>query len=87
MLKRNNIWLGICIGLLSPIVAFLSTSQFERNLRLLAKDDILYVISAAINLLLLRYYFKAERDNIGNGIFLSTFLCVFIFFFFLKFRQ
>jgi hypothetical protein len=77
----------MCIGLLSPIVAFLSTSQFESNLRLLGKDDILYVISAAINLLLLRYYFKTERDNTGNGIFLSTFLCVFIFFFFLKFRQ
>ncbi len=50
------------------------------------KDDLLYIGCVAINLLLLKYAFKKDKEQVGRGILLATFICALIFFYY-KYQQ
>lgn len=86
MLKRNNVWLGTLLGLILPGLAFLFVDLIKRNVRFLQKDDLLYIGCVALNLLLVRYFFKTDKDETAKGVVVSTFICAFIFMYY-KSRQ
>lgn len=82
MLKRDNVWLGAVLGLVLPAVAYFFVEILKKNVRVLEKDDLLYIGCVALNLILVRYYFKEYKENTARGIIGSTFICAFIFFYY-----
>ncbi|MDB5119485.1 MAG: hypothetical protein JWN56_703 [Sphingobacteriales bacterium] len=82
MFKKDNIWLGMLIGLIFPAIAFFFVEILKKNIELLKKDDLLYIGCVAINLLMVRYFFKQDKENTVRGIIGATFICAFIFFFY-----
>ena len=81
MLKRDNVWLGTVLGLILPAIAFFFVEILKKNIRVLEKDNLLYIGCVALNLLLVKYYFKEYKENTARGIIGSTFICAFIFFY------
>lgn len=86
MLKRDNVWLGAFLGLVMPGIAFFFVEILKRNVRIFQREDLLYIGCVAINLFLVKYYFKIDKENTGRGIVGSTFICALIFMFY-KMRQ
>ncbi|HEX8376799.1 MAG TPA: stationary phase survival protein SurE [Pedobacter sp.] len=81
MLKRDNVWLGTILGLILPGIAFFVVEILKKNIRVLEKDDLLYIGCVALNLLLVKYYFKQYKENTARGIIAATFICALIFFY------
>jgi hypothetical protein len=79
MLKKDNLWFGTVLGLVGPGIAFFFVEVIKKNLVFLRKDDLLYIGCVAINLFLVRYYFRQNMENTARGIVGSTFICAFIF--------
>ena len=86
MFKRDNVWLGTVIGLVLPGVAFFIVEVLKKNIRILQKEDILYIGCVALNLILVRYFFSRDKEQIGRGIVGATFICAIIFYIY-KMRQ
>ena len=86
MLKKDNVWLGAILGLILPGIAYFIVEILKKNVRVLEKDDLLYIGCVALNLILVKYYFKTYKENTARGIIAATFICAFIFFFH-KLRQ
>ncbi len=86
MLKRDNVWLGLVLGLILPGLAFLFVEILKKNIKVLEKDDLLYIGCVALNLLLMRFFVRAYKENTAKGIIAATFVCAFIFFYH-KMRQ
>lgn len=82
MIKKDNIWLGMLVGLIFPAIAFVFVEILKENIEFLKKDDLLYIGCVALNLLMVRYFFKQDKENIVRGIIGATFVCAFIFFFY-----
>ena len=81
MLKRDNVWLGAVLGLILPAIAVFFVEVLKKKLTFLEKDDLLYIGCVALNLILVRYYFKIYKENTARGIISATFICAFIFFY------
>ncbi|WP_374164064.1 stationary phase survival protein SurE [Arcticibacter sp. MXS-1] len=86
MLKRDNVWIGVVLGLVLPGIAAFVVEVLKKNVRLLEKDDLLYIGCAALNLILVRYLFRQYKENTARGVVASTFICALIFFYY-KVRQ
>ena len=84
--KKDNVWIGLGLGLILPGIAYLLVEVIKKNLSFLAKDDLLYIGCVAINLLLLKYAYKYDRELTAKGIISASFVCAFIFFFY-KFNK
>lgn len=84
---KNNIWTGMVIGLICPLAAYLlimHTSVPERIFP--TKPFIAYLIAAAINLLLVRIFYRKTmpQDKTARGVMLVTFLGMLVFLYFHK---
>ncbi len=79
MFKKDNIYSGLLLGLFFPAVAYFIVEVIKKNVVFLQKDDLLYIGCVAINLLMLRYAFKKDKEQIGRGIIAATFICAIIF--------
>lgn len=86
MLKKDNVWLGVILGLVCPGIAFFFVEILKKNITFLKKDDLLYIGCVAINLFLVRYFFREDKENTARGVISSTFICAFIFMYY-KMRQ
>ena len=86
MLKRDNVWLGLILGLILPGIAFFFVEILKKNIKVLEKDNLLYIGCVALNLLLVRYLFRSYKENTAKGLISATFICAFIFFYY-KVRQ
>ncbi len=72
---KNNFLFGVILGLICPLVAFLLMRYTQVQAQLFPdKPTGLYVIAAAINLVGCWISYKKEKDQIGNGLVLATFL-------------
>lgn len=86
MLKKDNVWLGTVLGLILPGIAFFIVEILKKNIRILQREDILYIGCVALNLFLVKYFFKKNKEQTARGIVGSTFICAMIFFYY-KMRQ
>lgn len=82
MLKRNNFLFGILMGSILPGIIVFCEEVLKKDLRVLGKENVFYVLSLAVNLLLIRFYFKSGTEDTARGIVLSTFIAGFTFFYF-----
>ncbi len=73
MLNKNSIAAGILAGLPFPVLACLTSYFFRFNTYLLNKPALPYFIAIALNLAVIRYYFKHDAELTCRGIMLVTF--------------
>jgi phosphoglycerol transferase MdoB-like AlkP superfamily enzyme len=78
MLKINSSWLGAFLGLALPSAVFFFDKVMKSDLSVLGKENVFYMLSAAANLLLFRFYIRSGRENTAYGILASTFFCAFV---------
>jgi hypothetical protein len=86
MLPKNSMGLGAALGLVLPGIVFLFEEILNQDLRIFGKESILYLLSASVNLVLVRYYLRRDADSTARGLLLSTFICTLAFFYF-KMKQ
>ena len=70
------------IGLLVPILPGALVWYLIHRVAVLKHADLLLIGCVAINALLMNYFFKKNKENIGRGILSVTFLWAFAFFFY-----
>ncbi|WP_432714052.1 stationary phase survival protein SurE [Pedobacter sp.] len=88
MLKKikDTIWAGFGIGMLVPGVLVGITWFIMHQVSFLAKADLLLIGCIGINAILLKYFFKQNKENTGRGVLSATFIWAFAFFMY-KIRQ
>jgi hypothetical protein len=91
MFKRDSFWLGISIGILSPVVFYGFLILVNLLLASIFGDDFLIrkntmlLLSIFINLLPIRVYFVSWKlDKTGRGVLLVTFALIILFFVIIK---
>lgn len=86
-MQRDSFIVGVIIGALAPIVAYLATTYTALQQQFFADKPIaLYVLAAVVNLVIVRFAFKAGKSSFAKGIVLVTFLAMFGFFIFNKIK-
>ena len=82
MKMKNSFWLGLLLGLIFPLLAFLLSNYTALATKFpTGKEGILYMIAAGLNLLALRFLYKRDRplDQIAKGVIAITFLAMLAF--------
>lgn len=79
---KNNVWMGIAIGLCAPLLPGLLVWYLMQHIKALQHADLLLIGCVAINALLMNYFFKINKEQVGRGILSITFLWAFAFFFY-----
>lgn len=74
--------MGIAIGLCAPLLPGLLVWYLMQHIKALQHADLLLIGCVAINALLLNYFFKINKEQVGRGILSVTFLWAFAFFFY-----
>ncbi len=89
MRNRDSFVFGLIIGLLIPAIGFvvfylmdmLAQSLFSKDQ--ICKTTIMQLVSFALNLLAIRYYFvNLKFEKTGRGVLFVTFIYLILFFFF-----
>lgn len=76
---KDNVWNGCAIGVLSPILPGSLAWLLMQNVSALKEAHWLLICSVGINAILMNYFFKKDKENIGRGILSVTFLWAFAF--------
>lgn len=79
---KNSAFTGLGIGLAVPGILLSLVWYLMQRFAFLAKADLLLIGCIAVNALLMHYFFKLNKENIGRGIISATFLWAFAFFFY-----
>lgn len=79
---QNSVWAGFGIGVLIPGVLISIVWFIMHRVAFLAKADLLLIACIGVNALLLKYFFKINKENTGRGILSATFIWGFLFFFY-----
>lgn len=79
---KNSVWAGFGIGLVVPGILVSVVWFVMHRVAFLAKADLLLIGCIAVNALLLKYFFKVNKENTGRGILSATFIWGFLFFFY-----
>lgn len=82
MLKKNNLLTGILIGLILPVLSGIAFEIFFTNVWLFGKKGMPYLVVILINMLMVRYIAKKDRDKTMQGIMLVTFVFAVLVFMF-----
>jgi len=80
-LKRNNVWLGLALGLIVPIIIYIVVHKIDQQLAhnrqrlFIIRDDQKFVISVIFNIIGFRLYMvNWNLYETGKGILGATFL-------------
>ncbi|MCD0488154.1 stationary phase survival protein SurE [Pedobacter sp. MC2016-14] len=79
---KDTVWMGMAIGLAVPGVLVGITWFVMHQVAYLAKADLLLIGCIGVNAVLLKLFFKENKENAGRGILSVTFLWAFAFFFY-----
>lgn len=88
MLKqiKDTVLTGFCLGMLIPGVLVGITWFIMHTVSYLAKADLLLICCIGVNAILLKYFFKQQKENTGRGVLSATFIWALAFFIY-KVRQ
>lgn len=89
LFKRDQFLAGILFGVLLPVVFFMVLYLIDLlvlevfNTHMLRKQEYLFLLSIAINLFAIKYYFvNLNYDKTGRGILIVTFALTLLYFLF-----
>lgn len=74
MIKQNNILVGVIIGAILPMLTWIVFSYWKPDLVLMNRPLLPYLLTIAINLLLIRWSHRSQADKLSQGIMISTFI-------------
>lgn len=76
MLKqlKDTVMTGFAIGMLLPGLLIGITWYIMHVVAYLAKADLLLILCIGVNAVLLKYFFKQNKENLGRGILSATFI-------------
>jgi len=84
---RDHFAFGLLLGLVLPTVFYFILNKLDFlvfsifNTHLLAQHDYLFILSLAINLIVIRYYFvNLKYDKTGQGVLIVTFAIALAYF-------
>ncbi|MBN2729080.1 MAG: hypothetical protein JXR53_07630 [Bacteroidales bacterium] len=83
--KRDNIWLGIGIALVIPVIMYflLKLINLFTGEEHILQNSTMQLIAVFINLLPFRYYLiRLKADKTGRGILLVTMVLALVYFYF-----
>jgi len=83
---KDTIWTGFGIGMLVPGLLIGMTWFIMQQVAYLAKADLLLIGCIGINAILLKIFFKINKENTGKGVLYATFIWGLAFFIY-KIRQ
>jgi len=83
---KNSVWAGFGLGVFIPGILVVIVWFIMHRVAFLAKADLLLIGCIGVNALLLKYFFKVNKENTGRGILSATFIWALLFFFY-KIRQ
>jgi len=83
---RNTVWAGFGIGIFVPGLLVAVVWFIMHKVAFLAKADLLLIGCIGVNALLLKYFFKINKENTGRGVLSATFIWAMLFFFY-KIKQ
>ena len=76
---KNNLFLGVFLGLIFPLLAQLTVLYTHVQTSLFAHKPIaIYVIAAALNLIGVRFLYRGGKEKTANGVILATFLAMIV---------
>ena len=85
--NRDNFLMGIVFGLVLPVLFYLGLYLLDLivlsvfNTHMLAKHEYLYLLSIAINLFAIKYYFvNLKYEKTGRGVLIVTFVLTLVYF-------
>ncbi len=76
---KDTVWNGCAIGLFVPILPGILMWYIMQNVAILRQAHWLLIGCVAINVMVMNYFFKQNKENIGRGIVSVTFLWAFAF--------
>lgn len=74
MFQKNSILVGFVLGLILPGLALLIFNVLYKDIVILGKPAIPYLLALGLNLIGMRICYKKDADQTGRGIMLSTFI-------------
>ena len=80
MFKKDNIFIGILIGISLPLLTYCLFAFLKTKMTLYAKDSFLHIMCIGTNALIFRYFIKKEKDQLAKGVLAVTFIYAMIFF-------
>jgi hypothetical protein len=83
---RDTVLTGFGIGILVPGLLIGIAWYVMHVVSYLAKADLLLIGCIGVNALLLKYFFKQNKENTGRGVLSATFIWALVFFVY-KVRQ
>ena len=76
---KNNLFLGLVLGLIFPLLAQLLVLFTSVQTSLFAHKPIaIYVIAATLNLIAVRFLYRGGKEKTANGVILATFLAMIV---------
>ena len=82
---KNNVVVGVLVGLILPSLAYFFSEIIFKQEIVAGKPGVPYLIAVGINLILLKYIYRADADKAGKGLLIITFI-VFLLTFLLKIK-
>jgi hypothetical protein len=79
MLKKNNLYLGIALGLIFPAISWLLFGYLYKGVVIMHKPAIPYLAAIALNLAIMKFIGQ-QRNKTAQGIMLSTFAFMIVIF-------
>ena len=79
MFKQDKFWVGAIIGFIFPAIACFSVKFLKVDFHALGKEHLLYIASAVLNLIMMRFLYFRGRANTASGVIFSTFICAILF--------
>lgn len=77
---KNNLWIGVGIGAVFPTLAHVLVRFTDLELHFLPQKPMaIYTLAVLVNLVLLRFVYRAGNDHTGKGIVVSTFLAMLLY--------
>jgi len=77
---KDKVWNGVLLGFVVPAVPGILVWLLMQKVSALRQADLLLIGCIALNAVLMNYFFKLNKENIGKGIISVTFLWAFAFF-------
>lgn len=84
---KNSFILGVVLGAIFPLLAYVLTTQTGLQQSLFMQKPIaFYVLAAVLNLVAVRFIYRSGREATAKGILLVTFLAMILMVFALKIK-
>lgn len=76
-MQNKDFILGMVIGVIAPLVSYLLTQYTSLQRDYFAEKPIaIHVLAAAINLIVVRFAYRAGKESLAKGVMLLTFLAM-----------